>query len=433
MSAEHKDGAAIVRAHSILSPSSAARWMACPASPYISKGEESKAGPEAELGTRAHELAELWLVHKDGAAGRPGEDYTGAEERIEAARASLPAEIVQAVDAYTDFVEKLSSSKDGAAIEVEVPLDISAVTGEPDAKGTSDCIVRTASELWVIDLKTGRRLVPAVGNMQLAIYGMAALLRLNVVDQLDLDAVHLVIVQPLTGEEEHVKVWDLNPADLFPGEAFATRVLESAKRALALYDGAAEPELEDFCPSEKTCLYCPGKFRCPALVGAARDTAELVPAEAKDGAAAVQMIESIPLPTTPEALAKAHQYLPILRQWCDAVEDKILADLKEGAAVPGLKLVEGRQGVRKWGDETKAAAVLENALGVKGAYARKLISPTEAEKAFKREKEKFGERRWHKLERLIVRAAPKPVIAKADDPRPEYGAAIAAEFDDISK
>jgi len=52
----------------------------------------------------------------------------------------------------------------------------------------------------------------------------------------------------------------------------------------------------------------------------------------------------------------------------------------------------------------------------------KLISPTAAEKRLK-----DSPRRWAKVETLITRDAPKPVVAPASDRRPAISS-VAAEF-----
>ena len=68
---------------------------------------------------------------------------------------------------------------DTGELFIEQGLDISSITGEPDAIGTADAIVVRHGELIVIDLKTGRNNVEAFGNYQLIIYALAALKAYN--------------------------------------------------------------------------------------------------------------------------------------------------------------------------------------------------------------------------------------------------------------
>ena len=52
--------------HALLSPSSAARWMRCPASVVVTRDMPEDSSPYAIEGTCAHRLAELLLNGADG-------------------------------------------------------------------------------------------------------------------------------------------------------------------------------------------------------------------------------------------------------------------------------------------------------------------------------------------------------------------------------
>ena len=108
-----------------------------------------------------------------------------------------------------------------------------------------------------------------------------------------------------------------------------------------------------------------------------------------------------------------------------AVAEEVRARLLGGRPVPGYKLVEGKRGSRAWTDETAAERALAGAgLSDGDIYERKLITPTKAEKALKKNPA------WAGLADLIVQPAGKPTIAPQSDKRPPYtGAADLSEFD----
>lgn len=49
------------RAHALLSPSAAERWIHCTAAPLLERDVPDTGSPYAEEGTRAHELCEMLL------------------------------------------------------------------------------------------------------------------------------------------------------------------------------------------------------------------------------------------------------------------------------------------------------------------------------------------------------------------------------------
>lgn len=153
-------------AHARLSPSAAARWMNCPGSVALSDGIKDSGSDFAAEGTAAHEMAERILE------GATGTDLIGmkAENGI-----MFTAEMLTDVLRYVDLVRDLVASTDGKLL-VEQKLSIGHLTGEADAKGTSDCVILAGDELIVGDLKFGRGVqVDAEDNYQLMIYALAAL------------------------------------------------------------------------------------------------------------------------------------------------------------------------------------------------------------------------------------------------------------------
>jgi hypothetical protein len=406
-------------AHAKLSPSSAERWMTCPASVVLSaQFPEDRSSSFAAEGTAAHELAERSLTN-----GVDPSVYVGDVIHADGFDFTVDADMAENVAVYVNFVRGLDTPGLEALSEYEVKLDISGITGEEGAEGTSDSVVLVGNTLCVVDLKYGRGLkVYAAENPQLAIYALAALDRYSLTH--DIESVRLAIVQPRL---DHIDVWDAPLAWL---EDFRGRVETAAGRVALAEDltDDSEPLGALVQPSEKGCVFCPAKGSCRALAEhAARsisadfaDLDNVTPEAVKQASAAI---------LTGEDIARLLPCLDMIENWCSAVRATATKTLTNGGDIPGYKLVEGRAGARKWGDPAAAEIYLRKTLRLKteDAYERSLISPTTAEKLAKAGKIK--PRGWEKLQDNIVRSAGKPSIAPTTDKRPAIAGITSADFE----
>ena len=153
-------------AHAKLLPCSTPGRMSWPGSVAMSEGIADKSSSHADEGTAAHEMAERILL------GELGTDLIGlkAENGV-----AFTAAMLEGVMVYVDMVRDLVKST-GGTLYVEQKLSIEHLTGEPGAKGTSDCVIDAGDELIVGDLKFGMGVrVDADDNEQLMIYALAAL------------------------------------------------------------------------------------------------------------------------------------------------------------------------------------------------------------------------------------------------------------------
>lgn len=126
-----------------------------------------------------------------------------------------------------------------------------------------------------------------------------------------------------------------------------------------------------------------------------------------------------------EHLAVCMDAVDLVEGWAKAVRAETERRLLADHLLPGWKLVEGKQGNRKWTDETEADAMCKSfRLKREEMYDFVLISPTSAEKLVTQLDEKgkpiLGAKQWAKLQKLITRSDGKPSVAPASDKRPAW-------------
>lgn len=383
--------------HALLSPSSAARWMCCPASVVVTRDMPEDSSPYAIEGTCAHRLAELLL---NGADGFP------AEEAAKVISAGVdPDSLVEPVRVYVDYVRSL-----GSEIVTEVSLDISLITKEPEARGTSDAVVFSEGVLHVCDLKYGKgEPVSADGNPQLAIYAGAALAAFGFLGEIREVCMH--IVQPRLNS---ISIWRVSVDELM---AFLAGVTGAGARCLRLLDEYQDPDTvpaEFFQPCAKACRFCRNRGKCTALAYYALSAAGL----------------DLPDYTRPTVdgphLAWLLGKVDLISSWVKAVEKYALEALTAGVDVPGFKLVQGKAGNRKWTDESKAEKLLKAwKVPADFRYVKSLISPTQAEKLLKLKT--LTDEQWDELCGYVSREPGKPTVVPASDKRPAISCRPAAE------
>ncbi len=425
-------------AHAILSPSAAKRWASCVASPFEEKGTPDMETGFAQAGTRAHRIAELtlretWLKHKLTVEERDERERLYDEAKVEAD--DVRYNLMMYFDAIVGVHSNISKTK-FSDFRVELPLDVSEITTEPGARGTADCVVVADDELWIVDLKYGAGVpVEAEKNYQLAIYALAAM-NLYALFGCDIQKVHLMIVQPRCGG---VRTWDTTATVL---RQFEAALRQRATRAMAIYREDVKAEPTDYEANAEVCRFCKAKLKCPAYTAMVKEGLKgdyaVIDSDGKEAAEAASEVPApvkaeltaIPVPTTPAALAKAHSYLPIIEQWCKEVSSAVSARLTAGEAIPGLKLVEGRRGARKWSDAKLAEETLKRMrLKQDEMYDWTLISPTTAEKLIK--SGVIGQRQAKTVREMYVQADGKPVVAPESDPRPALPVGATSDFEVI--
>jgi len=346
----------------ILRPSSASRWIACPASVRLSEGVPYEpAGEAAQIGTAIHALAEKCFGTGDKADAYLGKQVEGI---------TMTQENVDFAQAHLDHITNLKSELGAVKVEQYVTVfDTSAVK----LGGTADVIGFGNGILEIADLKTGRGYVDA-DSEQMKIYALGTLAKIK---SKPVETVRLSIIQPHSGDTRThtMKVEELNQ---WMDDVLLPAIKEAA-------DENAQPN-----PSSNACRYCPAKVICPAqtkaleLIPVKLDVKTLAPEVVSDLLARADMVED---------------FIAALRKHATKV-------LEDGGVLSGWQL-SPKRATRKWIDEAAAVVALE-AAGIEHSklMLTEIISPAVAEKLLGKEKK-------HVLEDITKKESSGLTLAKA--------------------
>jgi hypothetical protein len=336
-----------------LRPSSASRWIACPASARLSTlVPYQESGEAAKIGTAIHALAETcFQLDTDPMkfVGQVVEGITMTEENC-----SFALEHLEAIWAIQDEL---------GHVKVE---QLFKLYEEPafSLQGTADVVGISVDKLIIADLKTGRGYVDAEDNAQLKIYALGALMQTS----LDPEEVEFQIIQPHHGEKRthrmsvgELLVWEYEV--LLP---------------------AIENTISDnptYNPSESACQWCPAKHICSAQ----KEQFDIVAAQPDITTMTKEDIKEVMLTLTPAQITALLDKAPLVEKFIDAVRDHATKQMEAGEVIPGWQL-QPKRASRKWIDSTAARQALTDAgLTDSQIFETELISPTAAEKLLPKE------------------------------------------------
>lgn len=376
-------------AHAKFSASGSKRWMNCPGSIALSEAAPKKGSSVyAMLGTAAHALGEECLAKGHATPKWAKGQYIdiGQEDKVRFLTASKPLEnppptmilvdedMIEAVQVYLDTVRQVYEELGGKAeaeMALEQRLDLSWL--RPNMFGTADCkIAKWMDTLVIIDYKHGKGVsVEIEGNTQLRYYALGAAAEYD----FEFEKVRMIIVQPRCHHSDGpVREEVITMAEL---RAFEKQLAEG-------YDRANE-ESAILNPGE-WCKFCPALGIPPGEPGHCEASWAKVQEMAKtDFELAPALDDGIPIPTTPEQLSLALQWVPFIDAWCKRVSSAAEAAAQSGVEIPGFKLVQKRT-IRKWNDfvqDEDLEQELTKTLGLKteDLYAEpKRLTPPQLEK-----------------------------------------------------
>lgn len=366
------------RAHALLSASSSARWLACPPSAVIAARYPNVSTPFTREGTVAHEVAEV--IASGGKVAVDGE---------------ITEEMVHCAEEYRDYIQGLC--KPDTVMLLEQRLDMTPWV--PGGFGTGDCILLTGDVMDVVDYKYGQGVpVSAEANSQLMLYGLGAMNEYGFV--YEAKTVRLHIFQPRIS---NVSVYELPASDLLNcGEGVKVIAADAAEGGGVLSAG-------------EHCRFCPHAGRCPEL-------AYKVIYSATEGDTVAPAVDTL----TDKAMSLVLKMEPVITSWLKKLKERALADMLDGQEIPGFKVVEGKQGNRKWKDEFAVAAALEAAGYSKDEYTTvSLLSPAAMDKA-------LGKKcAADLLAGMVDRSPGAPTVVPSSDKRAPYVRVSDSDFEEI--
>jgi hypothetical protein len=375
-------------AHADAGPSSADRWIECPASVVLGRGKKRKATFYTREGSAAHRIGELELT---------GHDTRNIKEiEIEGEAIEITQEMREHVGVYVTVGEALRENADIFRVEERGDLSwLYAPQHMPEPIfGTSDLVAYTAAEriLRVVDFKYGQGYaVDPKDNPQLMIYALQQLGKFTSDFPIK---IQLVVVQPRAGDEP-VRKHTMLLSELMK---WSKEILEPAIQRIA--DGDTTETPGDWC------RWCPRAAECGALHSRALEVAQMT----------FKPQPPAPQDLTPEEISSIMAQAELISSWISKVRLHAEEILHQGGTVPGWKLVQKRA-TRKWSDALAAERHLIEELAIPELEVLtepELKSVAQVEKVLKAYDVKLTE-----LEHLIVKESSGLTLAKADDKRGE--------------
>jgi hypothetical protein len=372
--------------HAIASASKSDMWISCPNSLAANSDQPEGDKTSADLGTDKHELLAICFNSNTNACEYKCK-VMGRGNRVDD---EFIAHVQCVLDNVRQLIDVYALSGYSFEMFVEEKVDIEHITGEKDARGTADIIIIFRdlvgkSTLYVIDAKFGFQEVDAVENNQLTMYAAGVIHKFRFSE--DFNRGFLRIEQPTRGNS-------LYKTSVSEIEDWVKKNGAKAKKALEIYAHKSDGLLEsDFNPTVKGCERCKAKPLCPALF--------------KKVEGLMTSLDSI------ETLADKFKMLPLVEDWVNSVKARARIELLSGKEVPGLKLIEGNRGIRKWSDPETVAELLKS-LNADPArmYSRKLLGPKQILSFFYSNPEVVS-----LLESFVVRKNPELFVALEDDVR----------------
>ena len=323
--------------HSPFSPSSADRWMKCPASVKLSENIVQDESVYAAEGTLAHELCEAVYYKESFGVPIPPDLNLQVNQQIDGG-----AEMYSAAEDWNKLVEGLKTDPTLGEVKYCFLEKTIPIVGE--CYGTADLILIGTKGAIVADFKYGKGVEVKRGSTQLQMYLLGVYAGIE--GDLPLGYVFKgVILQPrispVPKEDEY------NALDLSALKAKAEDAMQVALQ------GGSEPDTGNHC------FWCPAKRtkdpaqKCPAIIAKDRKAAVEV---FEDFAASYKESHVVEAPDPgdlEEMLARDKTLIKLLSikglitKMISDAESEFMLRLGEGEIIEGLEIVEAK-GRRQW-------------------------------------------------------------------------------------
>jgi hypothetical protein len=387
-------------AHSPLGPSSASRWIACPASVKAGAHLPNESSVYAMEGTAAHGVAEE--CERLGVRADHFLDWTIRVDRTDGKQDfECEQEMVDGVNAFLDYCDDLPGI---SLCEMMVHYN----RWVDDGFGTLDRAKVDGDTVHIVDFKYGKGVeVNAFDNSQLKIY-LAGFYQDWGWLFPDIRNVVLHIVQPR----------------IHHFDSYATTLDAILNWMVDVVHPAAKLAKEHRPPFKagEWCRFC--KIRATCMVRA-NYVVEAVTGEFEDLDAAIDKEPLTVATLSNEQIARILPKLGSVESWCKAIKAHAAAEVAAARPVGNYKLVEGRSN-RAWAGDAEAikAHVRANGIDPEILYGEpEMISPAQAEKALGRRKDV--------LKPLIKKPPGKATLVPGEDKRPAMVVDLTTEFDNL--
>jgi Protein of unknown function (DUF2800) len=332
--------------HSVLSPSSAHRWLFCTGSPAACKGLPDSTSVDSARGTLKHDIAQRCLT-----SNADPKAYLDTVHEVDGFTFTFDKEMVEEVASYVNAMRGELGKR-----LVEVRLDSSDVLGVDGQGGTADAVIldKNTKQCDVHDAKFGYILVsakggvefgkredgtPLTGNPQGLIYLGSAVKNFDVLA--DWERGSFTIHQP---SRDHTERAEYSRAEI---EQFVEWAKPRAQEAWRMYNGEIPIVLT---PGKEQCEWCPIRGSCSAR---ADSYIAMFPLDKETVEAEPQMFE-----LSDADIAATISIAEGAIAWGNDVLAEASKRAKLGAKLPGFKLVKGKKGARFWKSKEAALAAL---------------------------------------------------------------------------
>lgn len=341
------------RDHAQWSASATARNWHCPGALTLAQHGTvvEKESIHSARGTACHQLSEKALR-----TGKDVSDFLGTIEKTKQHEVEIDEELVNSAQMYVDYVRGAAYREEGEPllqndkiVQIEQRFVLDDLAPPFEAGGTGDAVLYTPTtkRLEIVDLKNGMGVVDAKENPQLRTYALGAMLANP---DLDVESVTVTIVQPRAPHKDgRIRSETFDVADLIGWTVDLLKAMDRSKLAMDAYEACSGnsillDEWTDRWLNPGKCTFCPVEGQCPKLRKKALEAAAVFFEPETDQ----PKIGNSALDTSPEALARDLDMIPMIEDWIKARRGYAHTVAETGTEIPGYMLVD-KIGNRKWG------------------------------------------------------------------------------------